>query len=188
MVSEDEFSKLLRRVESDDSSAWGELMQLVYQDLKRVAHNQMARIAPGQTLSTTVLVHEAFEKLAVQAGLTIANRTHFYALCASAMRQIVIDHYRRRSAKKRSTEAETLAEVETRGISPDIDFAITQLGRSLELLERRDPTLIRAFEMRYFAGLSDTEIATRLELSDRSVQRLVARARAWVMAGLDATP
>ncbi|MEO1171866.1 MAG: ECF-type sigma factor [Myxococcota bacterium] len=184
-MSDDEFSALLRRVERDDASAWRELMELVYQDLKRVAHAQMNRIAPGQTLSTTVLVHEAFEKLALQAGLEIADRTHFYALCASAMRQIVIDHYRRRTADKRSGSPEWLDELKTKGLSSELDSAIGQLGKALELLERRDRNLLAAFEMRYFAGLSDAEISTRLDVSERSVQRLVARGRAWVAASLD---
>ena len=70
-------------------------MALVYQDLKRIAHGQMARISPGQTLSTTVLVHEAFEKLAAQGGLPVRERTGFYALCACAMRP---DHRRPLSA------------------------------------------------------------------------------------------
>ncbi|MEL6760759.1 MAG: ECF-type sigma factor [Myxococcota bacterium] len=185
MVSNDDFSELLRGIASNDSAAWNALMQLVYQDLKRVAHTQMVRIAPGQTLSTTVLVHEAFERLAAQAGLVVADRPHFYALCASVMRQIVIDHYRRRSARKRTATPTLSTEPGSGFVSPDIDSAINRLGRSLEFLERRDPKLMRAFEMRYFAGLSDSDIASRLDLSERSVQRLVARARAWVAAGLD---
>ncbi|MEO0815242.1 MAG: ECF-type sigma factor [Myxococcota bacterium] len=184
-MSEEEFTRLLRRVEVDDASAWQDLMQLVYQDLKRVAHAQMNRIAPGQTLSTTVLVHEAFEKLAVQAGLEIADRTHFYALCAGAMRQIIIDHYRRRTATKRKASAELLDEFKVSGVNAELDAAISQLGQALELLGRRDQKLLEAFEMRYFAGLSDAEIALRLEVSERSVHRLIARGRARIAASLE---
>lgn len=184
-MTEPDFSDLLRRVEREEPGAWNDLMELVYADLKRVAHNQMNRIRPGQTLSTTVLVHEAFEKLVSQAGLAINDRSHFYALCASAMRQIVIDHYRRRSAEKRTPDDEAMADHETRRVSPDIDAALTELGRSLDRLGRRDPRLVEVFEMRYFAGLTDAEIAERMDLAVRTVQRLVARARAWVAAGLD---
>lgn len=160
-------------------------MALVYDDLKRIAHGQMARIAPGQTLGTTVLVHEAFEKLAAQGKLPVSERSGFYALCACAMRQIIIDHYRRRSADKRSVDPARLAEHETRRVNPDMDNALTELGRALDLLARRDPRLLEVFEMRYFAGLSDAEISERMDLSVRSVQRLAARARSWVAAGLD---
>lgn len=184
-MSEPEFSDLLRRVEAEEPGAWDQLMRLVYQDLKRVAHNQMTRIAPGQTLSTTVLVHEAFEKMVAQAGLAINDRSHFYALCASAMRQIVIDHYRRRSADKRTLDSGAMADYETRRVNPEMDTALSELGRALNLLDRRDPRLVQAFEMRFFAGLTDIEIASQLGLSERTVQRLVARARAWVAAGLD---
>lgn len=185
-MNESDFQSLLDRVQASEPGAWDELMRLVYVDLKRIAHGQMARIAPGQTLSTTVLVHEAFEKLASQGGLPVQRRSDFYGLCAYAMRQIIIDHYRKRSAEKRAPDIMALAEHESRRVTPDIDNALIDLGRALDLLSRHDERLLRAFEMRYFGGLSDAEIAGLLALSERSVQRLVARARAWVAAALDA--
>lgn len=100
-MTDEDFGDLLRQAESSDPKDWNELMLLVYADLKRIAHGQMARVAPGQILSTTVLVHEAFEKLAAQGELPVRQRADFYALCAFAMHQIIIDHYRRRSADKR---------------------------------------------------------------------------------------
>ncbi len=184
-MDESEFSDLLKRVERSDDRAWDQLTTLVYQDLKRIAHGQMARIAPGQTLSTTVLVHEAFEKLAAQGGLPVTERSSFYALCAYAMRQIIIDHYRRRSAEKRTALPDELADHEARRVTPDIDNALIALGRALDQLSQRDPRLLEVFEMRYFAGMSDREISQRLDLSIRTVQRLAARARSWIAAGLD---
>ena len=184
-MNESDFKTLLDRVQASEPGAWNELMGLVYADLKRIAHGQMARISPGQTLSTTVLVHEAFEKLATQGGLPVQQRSDFYGLCAYAMRQIIVDHYRKRSADKRSPDLGALAEHEARRVTPDIDNALLDLGRALDLLSRHDERLLRAFEMRYFGGLSDVEIARLLAVSERSVQRLVARARAWVAAALD---
>jgi len=180
-----DFGHLLSQIERKDPSAWDRLMALVYQDLKRIAHGQMARISPGQTLSTTVLVHEAFEKLAAQGGLPVRERTGFYALCACAMRQIIVDHYRRRSADKRSPDLVALAEHESRRVSPDIDNALMALGRALDLLASHDERLVEVFEMRYFAGLTDAQIGQRLDLSERTVQRLAARARSWIATGLD---
>jgi RNA polymerase sigma factor (TIGR02999 family) len=184
-VNESEFGQLLERLERSDRDAWESLMQLVYQDLKRIAHGQMARIDPGQTLSTTVLVHEAFEKLAIQGRLPVNDRASFYALCACAMRQILIDHFRRRTADKRVADTTALVRHELSRGQDDLEQALMGLGRALELLERHDRRLLQAFEMRYFAGLGDTDIAARLDLSERSAQRLVARARSWVLASLD---
>jgi len=184
-VNEAEFGQLLQRLERSDRDAWESLMQLVYQDLKRIAHGQMARIDPGQTLSTTVLVHEAFEKLAIQGRLPVNDRASFYALCACAMRQILIDHFRRRTADKRIADTTALVRHELSRGQDDLEQALMGLGRALELLQRHDSRLLQAFEMRYFAGLSDADIAARLDLSERSAQRLVARARSWVLASLD---
>lgn len=184
-MNEPDFTVLMRRVENGDTEAWDGLMSLIYTDLKRVAHSQMARINPGQTLSTTVLVHETFEKLAAQGGLPVSKRSDFFAMCAYAMRQIVIDHYRRRSAEKRSRDTEALAEHEHRRVNPDIDAALTELGGSLDQLAQRDPRLVEVFELSYFAGLSQAQIADRMQLAERSIQRLLARARAWVTAGLE---
>lgn len=180
-------NELLAAVERGESAAWEQLMALVYEDLKRIAHGQMARIVPDQTLSTTVLVHEAFEKLAAQQRLPVREHSAFYALCACAMRQIIIDHYRKRAAGKRSTEDPLgLAAHETGRVNPEADNALIALGRVLSELVQRDKRLVEVFEMRYFAGLSDAEIARRLDISTRSVQRLATRARAWITAALDA--
>ncbi len=178
--------KLLAAVEHGEPGAWDSLMALVYEDLKRVAHVQMRRIAPGQTLTTTVLVHEAFEKLVAGQRLAARDETAFYALCARAMRQIVIDHYRRREARKRVPDApETLADHEFRRANPDADNALDALGDVLSKLVERDEQLVEVFEMRHFAGLAEAEIARRLGISTRTVQRIDARAQAWIIAALE---
>jgi RNA polymerase sigma factor (TIGR02999 family) len=184
-MNDADFGQLMQGIERAEPQAWQALMQLVYSDLKRIAHRQLARVDPGQTLSTTVLVHETFEKLAANGGLPVRERADFYALCAHAMRQILIDHYRRRGADKRAAQPAALAEHEECRATGDIDAALLDLGRGLDLLARHDPRLLQVFEMRYFGGLSDIEIGRRLDLAERSVQRQVARARAWVMACLD---
>lgn len=179
-------SELLAGAEQGDSAAWERLMALVYEDLKRIAHGQMARIRPDQTLGTTVLVHEAFEKMAVQQQLAVRDRTAFYALCACAMRQIIIDHYRRRSAgKRKSDDPRRLADYEHQRANPEAGNALDALGRVLSDLVRRDERMVQVFEMRYFAGLPDAEIARSLDISMRTVQRLANRARAWIVAGLE---
>lgn len=179
-------SELLAAAGRDDPAAWEQLMALVYDDLKRIAHRQMARIAPGQTLSTTVLVHEAFEKLAGRKQVLSTERTEFYALCACAMRQIIIDHYRKRAALKRAPDdILVLADHEARRANPEADSTITRLGGVLDAMVKRDERMVEVFEMRYFAGLSDDDIARRLDLSPRTVQRIATRARSWIVAALD---
>ncbi len=181
-MSEPDIGTLLAAIERKEPGAWEQLMALVYDDLRRIAHGQMRRIAPDQTLSTTILVHETFEKLAASRGLRTDQHSEFYALCASAMRQIIIDHYRKRSAEKRSCkDLQQAADLEVRRVNPEADSALDLLGSVLTELLARDPQLVEVFEMRYFAGMSEAEIASRLGLSLRSVQRLAARARAWIV-------
>jgi len=179
------FNALLTAAEGGDPEAWQELMTLVYDDLKRIAHRQMARIRPEHTLSTTVLVHEAFENLAEQQKLPVRERADFYAICAAAMRQIIIDHHRKRSARKRTMDdPQGWSATEAARSNPEAENALIALGGILEQLLARDRQLVEAFEMYYFGGLSSEEIATRLQVSRRSAQRLIARSRAWIADAL----
>lgn len=176
---------LLTAAEGGNPEAWQELMTLVYDDLKRIAHRQMARIRPEHTLSTTVLVHEAFENLAEQQKLPVRERSDFYAICAAAMRQIIIDHHRKRSAKKRTLDdPQGWRDTEAARSNPEAENALVALGGVLEQLLARDRQLVEAFEMHYFGGLSSEEIATRMQVSRRSAQRLIARSRAWIADAL----
>lgn len=176
---------LLEAAESGDREAWHDLIDLVYADLRRIAHRQMARIRPEHTLSTTVLVHEAFEALAEQRKLPARERADFYALCAAAMRQIVIDHHRKRSAKKRTVgDPDGWNSHEAALSNPEAENALAALGSLLDQLMKRDPRLVKAFEMHYFAGMSSDQVGDRLNVSQRTAQRLVARARAWIVDAL----
>lgn len=179
------FNALLTAAADGDAEAWQSLMDLVYSDLKRIAHLQMRRIRPEHTLSTTVLVHEAFEALAEQQKLPICERSDFYALCAAAMRQIIIDHHRRRSAIKRTADdPDGWRRHETSRSNPEAENALVALGSVLDQLLARDRKLVEAFEMHYFGGLSSEEVGRRLNVSRRSAQRLIARSRAWIIDAL----
>lgn len=184
-MKDSEFTKHMQMIEAGKPEAWDRLIALLYQDLRRIAHTQMTRIDPGHTLSTTILVHEVFEKISARSDLEINDRSHFYAICAIAMRQIIIDHYRRRTSHKRVNSGEAYAEHESRRVTADMDVALTELGRMLELLKLRDERLLKVFEMRFFAGLTNLEIADQLGLSERTVQRMARRARAWIATGLE---
>ncbi len=164
-----------------------DLLPKVYQDLKRMAHRQLARLRPGDTLSTTALVHETYERLAPGAGknLGIASREHLMALCARAMRQILIDHARERAAAKRGGGAGAITLSDHDLVDSDSPQALIALDQALQQLEAQDPGLVRLIELRVFAGLDSEQLADLLGVTVRTVQRDWLRARAWVGAALE---
>lgn len=184
-----EVTELLSAAESGDPEAIERLFARVYAELKRIAHRQLGS-DPGATLNTTGLVHEAYLKLDVGAGINVAGRAHFFALAARAMRQIVIDHARARIAVKRGgsdvrfvdlDQAHGVAEPETQ---PEV---LLRLDEALGELAATEPRLASLVEMRYFAGLSIAEIADLRGVSERTLNRDWRRARAqlFVSLGMD---
>lgn len=156
------------------------LLPEVYADLKRIAHRQLFRRVPGASLSTTVLVHETYARLAERgAGLTL-TRAHFLALGARVMRQIVVDHARERGAEKRGGARTRVDLPEQEDTSAAPGHALAALAEALDALERADPRLVRLIEQHWFIGLDADELATLHEISPRTVQRELKRARAWL--------
>lgn len=167
-----------------DGAALNHLLPDVYEELKRLAHRQLARMRPGGTLSTTALVHETYERLAAARALPSDDRVHFFALCARAMRQVIIDHARQRGAAKRGAGAPRfeLADADLPDCAqPD---ALVALDQALLALEALDPRLVRLVELRLFAGLEPPQVAELLGVTVRTVQRDWQRARAWLGAAL----
>jgi RNA polymerase sigma factor (TIGR02999 family) len=174
-------TRLLRRCRSGDQSSFDALIPLVYEDLKRLARIQLAKWRPGQTLDTTALVHESYSRLARAEGLDWADRGHFYAVAAKAMRQIVVDYARSLFARKRS------------GIRVDIDLGrlpddgparaeqVAAVDQLLEKLATLDEGLVEVVECRFFAAYTLDETAEALGMSRRTVQRKWQRARAWLV-------
>jgi RNA polymerase sigma factor (TIGR02999 family) len=160
------------------------LLPAVYDELKRIAHRQLARARPGATLSTTVLVHEVYERLSGAQALPTGDRAHFFSLCARAMRQVIIDHARERGALKRG-EGQLVYELADHD-APDLDQpdAIVALEQALCALESLDPRLVRLIELRLFAGLEPAAIAELGGTTVRTVQRDWQRARAWLARAL----
>lgn len=160
------------------------LLPQVYSDLKQLAHRQRLRLRPGDTLSTTCLVHEAYERLAPHAQDRIQSREHLMAYCARAMRQILIDAARARSADKRGsgqTHYELAEHDLIDGNDPD---ALLAMDQALNQLALHDERLVRLIELRLFAGLEPAEIAPLLDVTLRTVQRDWQRAKAWLGATL----
>ena len=158
----------------------------VYDELRVLAKRQLARLNPGQTLSPTALVHEAYVKLAERrrSDERLRDEHHFRALAARVMRQVIIDYVRRRSADKRDggVRLDTMPEVAARGGGPYED--LLALDQALGDLERLDERQARIVELRFFAGLDVDDVATTLGISDRTVKREWQKARAYLYDAL----
>jgi RNA polymerase sigma factor (TIGR02999 family) len=163
-----------------------DLFGVVYDELRVLARRQIARLNPGQTLSPTALVHEAYVKLAdrPRSDERLRDEQHFRALAARVMRQVIIDYVRRRSAHKRDAgiRVETMPDVAIRGGGPDEDLlAVDQALSELEMLDERQARIV---ELRFFAGLDVDEVAATLGISDRTVKREWQKARAYLYDAL----
>ena len=177
------FTGLLRQWSSGDEAARDALMALAYQELKRIARAQMAGERAGHTLQPTALVHEAYLKLADGASIDWQDRTHFFAVSARVIRQVLVDSARRRNAARRDARG---AEPLTLSVTEDI-VDLHALDQALHRLEALDATQARVVELRYFAGLTIAETAHSMELSTATVERAWRAARAWLYGQLGPT-
>lgn len=173
-------TRILHRIEDGDPRAPGELLPLVYRQLRAAAQKQMARERGDHTLQATALVHEAYLRLVGPGDITFENRAHFYAAAAEAMRRVLIEHARKRGRGKRGggmrripLNAEDLAQ------PPNLD-EIMSVDAAIRRLEERDERMGRIVRLRFFAGLGIAEIAAVLGLTDRTVRREWSLARAWL--------
>lgn len=179
-MSSPEITLLLSELSRGRRDALDRLLPLIYDELRALAHHRLAGQAPGRTLTTTSLVHEAYLKLFDQTALVWNDRRHFFAVAAKAMRQIVIDHARRRSARKRGggVPAVELDPQVVGGPEPVPD--VLALDDALRRLEELDPRLGRVVELRFFTGLTVEETADVLRLGVRTVKRDWRKARAFL--------
>jgi RNA polymerase sigma factor (TIGR02999 family) len=168
---------LIERARAGDVDAEASVVRLVYDDLHRVAGHLLARELQNNTLQTTDLVHEAYLRLA-GAAASAESRSHFIGIAARAMRQVLVDRARKRNAVKRDG-----IEVRITAVDPavSVDFAeVIALDDALARLAKRNPRAARVVELRYFAGLTEPEIAALLGVTERTVQRDWVAARAWL--------
>lgn len=171
--------ELFRRWRAGDEDALRHLLPLVYEELRRLARRHLRRERPDHTLQTTALIHEAYLRLVDQGTPTVRDRCHFVALTSHLMRQILVDHARARLAKKRDggcriTLAEDLAVAE----AGEVD--VLAVDDALSRLARLDAQQARVVELRYFGGLSIRETSEALGISEATVKRDWATARAWL--------
>ena len=188
-VPSPEVTEALDALREGDVSARDRLMQAVYQELRMLAHAQRRRERSDLTLNTTALVHEAYFKLLGPNRPGFDDRGHFFSAAARAMRQVLVDHARSRSRKKRGGGQRPVA-LDAVGPLPDEDTDARQAAELLDLdaaltqLAELDPRQAQVVECRYFGGLSVEETAEALSLSESTVKREWRSARAWLYAAL----
>lgn len=171
---------LLEEARSGNRDALQELVPLVYDELRRIASQNLRSAGPGQTMLTTDLVHESFLKLIGSRNVSWQNRLHFFSIAATSMRQIIVDHARARHAGKRGGNSIRVS-LEDVLPSDDQSFeAIAELDEALSALEKTDARSARIVELRFFGGLTNEEIAELLGISTRTVIRDWEFARAWL--------
>ena len=153
------------------------LVPLLYQELRAIAHRQIARRPNGGTLETTGLVHEAYLKVVDQSGAGVHDRAHLLALASLAMRHVLVDRAKARGRLKRGGSAGCITLDEDRIAVADQPEALLQLDDALEWLAALEPRLARVVECRFFGGLTETEIADALGVTERTVQRDWVKAR-----------
>jgi RNA polymerase sigma factor (TIGR02999 family) len=171
---------ILNAIDRGDPQAAAQLLPLVYEELRKLAAARLAREKPGHTLEATALVHEAYLRLV--GDQHFANRRHFFAAAARAMRRILIDSARRKQLVPR---------VEIEGLqlaAGGVDERLLELHDALDRLAAEEPTAARLVEARVFAGLSVEEAAAALGLSRAAAYREWAFARAWLATALSGNP
>ncbi len=179
-----EVTELLKRWSVGENEAQGPLLDLVYDELRRLAKRYLNRERRGHLLETKALVHEAYLRLVDQDRVEWANRSHFYAVASQTMRRILVDHARRRSHQKRGGDAERVSLEEALLVVDEIPTDLVALDDALHALAETDPEKSRLVEMRFFGGLSHGEIAEVMEVSISTVDRHWRLAKAWLYQAL----
>ena len=178
-------TRILDSVKTGNPRAAGELLPLVYDELRRIAATRMAHEQPGHTLQPTALVHEAWLRLGGPGEASFQNRAHFFGAAAEAMRRILIERARRRLAAKRGGGAERvdLDEIEIPSPVAD-DDQLLAVNEALEKFAALDPRKAELVKLRYFVGMSFDEAATALGIAVPTAKQWWAYARAWLTVEL----
>jgi RNA polymerase sigma factor (TIGR02999 family) len=173
-------TQVLGAIQQGDPKAAGELLPLVYQELRRLAAFRMAKESPGQTLQPTALVHEAWLRLVGSEQQTWQNRAHFFGAAAEAMRRILIDNARRKRALCHGGGQQRL-DIEEANLAAGMkDDELLALDEALDKFAAREREKAELVKLRYFAGLSFEEAAEVLGVSVPTAKRWWAYARAWL--------
>lgn len=173
-------TQLLIAWSNGDKAALDKLTPMVYEELRRLAHHYMSHERPGHTLQTTALINEAYLRLVNRKGVHWQNRAHFFAIAATLMRSILVDHARSHAYAKRGGGARRTALDEAMIVSQQRAAEVVALDDVLKELADFDPQQSRIVELRFFGGLTIEETAGALDLSPATIKREWSTARAWL--------
>jgi RNA polymerase sigma-70 factor (ECF subfamily) len=179
-----EVTRLLLELKQGNKEAEGKLIPLVYNELRRIAGTYMRREAPGHSLQPTALVHEAYLRLTDLKKIDWQSRSHFFAVSATIMRRIVVDHARASRARKRGDGWDAVSLNDAILPSPERAPEILALDEALNRLAELDQRQSKIVELRFFAGMSEEEIGSVLGISARTVKRDWRIAKAWLFKEL----
>ena len=181
-----EITQILQAVGRGEASASEDLLPLVYNDLRRHAVVQMSYEAAGQTLQPTALLHEAWLRIAGKGDRKWQNRAHFFGAAAEAMRRILIENARRKSRLKRGGDQlrVDIEQVELASTTPDDKILL--INDALERLQAQDPEKAQVVVLKFFGGRTNQEVAECLAVTERTVERHWAYAKAWLFQNIQA--
>ena len=174
---------ILSAIEGGDPHAAGQLLPLVYDELRKLAAQRLAHEKPGQTLQATALVHEAYLRLA-QAGTPWHDKRHFVGIAARSMRQILVERARARGAQKRWGGMNRVSITDSLPLAADPETMLPALDEAINKLEQLDAEQAKIVELRYFAGMSVEEAADVMGMSPATLKRRWSLARAWLFREL----
>lgn len=179
-VDRSDVTRLLRRWSEGEEEASGRLMEIIYDDLKAIAHGRLRAERSGHTLRTTALVHEAFLRLAETRDTDWRDRAHFFAVASRVIRHVLVDYARSRTAQKRGggRVRVTLTPETARVEEPVLE--VLAVDEALSALAERSPRMARVVECRFFGGMPVRETAAALDVSTRTVERDWRKARAYL--------
>lgn len=179
-IPKNQITQLLKKVNDGDQQALNQLLELVYNEIKKIASNYLGGEYKKRTIQTTELVHEAYLKLIGQKNLSLENRKHFFGTIANSIRQILVDNARQRNAAKRGSGKTKISLEKVAAISIEIDEEILALNDALTKLDSFDERLGKIVELRFFTGLTVEETAEILSISPTTVKRDWRFAKAWL--------
>jgi RNA polymerase sigma-70 factor (ECF subfamily) len=184
---EQRITVLLKRITTGDRGAQSELLPIVYERLLRIAQHQFRAERRGHTLQPTALISELYLRIIRDPSIAWQSRTHFFAVCAQTVRRILVDHARAANAQRRPSPQQRLDLDDVLVYSDDRASQVIEIDEALTRLAEWDPRMAKIVELRFFAGLSTEETASALDISERTVKRDWAMARAWLSKALSAT-
>ena len=173
-------TRILDAIHQGDPKAAGELLPLVYQELRQLAAHKMANEAAGHTLQPTALVHEAWLRLVGDAGQRWENRAHFFAAAAEAMRRILVERARRRRRLRHGGGQERVDWEAFEIAAPEPDERLLAVHEVLNERAAADPRQAEIVKLKFFIGLQNDEVAAALGISDKTVRRAWTHAKAWL--------